>query len=162
MKGKLGTAWLATVAALALAVPAFGIAEPPSEGEYVGAVEPICKRDKEAAERILRGARDNIREGRLRAAGEQLIRASRRFATTIGQLVEVPRPPTVEEKLQKWFRFLRKVRDRLRQTGVYLREGRRLAATHEQIRTERSGNAANNVSFSLGFRECRMSRSRFS
>jgi hypothetical protein len=152
----------ALVAALAVAVPAFGLAEPPSEDEYVAAVEPICKRDREATEKILKGARDNINEGRLRLAGDQLIRASRSFAKTIGQLVGVPRPPAQEEKLQKWFGFLRIVKTRLAQTGKLYKEGRRLAATHETIRTERSGNAANNVSFSLGFRYCRMSRSRFS
>jgi hypothetical protein len=150
------------VAMLVVAVPAFGIAEPPPEAEYVATVEPICKRDREAAERILKGARENIDEGRLRVAGNQLIRASQRFGTTLGQLIEVPRPIAQEEKLQKWFGFLRKVKIRLARTGKLYKEGKRLAATHESIRTERSGNAANNVSFSLGFRECRMSRSRFS
>jgi hypothetical protein len=161
MKGKLGTLAVLLAAMLAVAGPAFGIGEPPTEEEYVAAVEPICKRDREASEEILKGARDNINEGRLRVAGKQLIRASRRFATTIGQLVAVPRPTAQEEKLQKWFGFLRIVKGRLAQTGKLYREGKRLAATHETIRTERSGNAANNVSFSLGFRYCRMSRSRF-
>jgi hypothetical protein len=47
-------------------------------------------------------------------------------------------------------------------TGKLYKEGKELAATHESIRTERSGNAANNVSFSFGFRYCRLNRSRFS
>ena len=148
MKGKLGTLAVLLVATLAVAAPAFGIAEPPTEAEYVAAVEPICKRDREAAERILKGARENINEGRLRVAGNQLIRTSQRFGTTLGQLIEVPRPLAQEEKLQKWFGFLRKVKTRLAQTGKLYKEGKRLAATHESIRTERSGNAANNVSFS--------------
>lgn len=146
---------------LVVAVPAFGIGEPPTQEEYVAAVEPICKRDREATEQILKGARDNINGGRLRVAGNQLIRASRRFAATIGQLVEVPRPPADEAKLQKWFKFLRIVKTRLAQTGKFYKEGKKLEATHESIRTEKSGNAANNVSFSLRFRDCRMSRARF-
>jgi hypothetical protein len=161
MRGKVAIL-VALGAALAVAAPAFGIAEPPTEAEYVAAVEPICKRDREATERILKGARENIDEGRLLAAGNQLIRASRRFGATIGQLVVVPRPTAQEEKLQKWFGFLRIVKTRLAKTGKLYREGKKLEATHESIRTERSGNAANNVSFSFGFRECRMSRSRFS
>lgn len=162
MRGKPGTAALVVVATLAVAAPAFGIGEPPSEAEYVATVEPICKRDRQAAERILRGARDNINAGRLRVAGNQLIRASKRFGATIGELVAVPRPPASEVKLQKWFKFLRIVKTRLAATGKLYKEGRELEATHESIRTEKSGNAANNVSFSLGFRDCRMSRSRFS
>jgi len=159
---KLGTVALGVVAMLLVAVPAFGIGEPPTEEEYVAAVEPICKRDREAAEQILKGARDNINEGRLRVAGGQLIRASKRLGATIGQLVAVPRPVAQEEKLQKWFKFLRIVKTRLAKTGKLYNEGKKLAATHESIQAERSGNAANNVSFSLGFRDCRMSRSRFS
>jgi hypothetical protein len=152
----------AAVAALAVAAPAFGIGEPPTEEEYVAAVEPICKRDREAAEQILKGARDNINQERLRVAGGQLIRASKRLGATIGQLVAVPRPVAKEEKLQKWFKFLRIVKTRLGKTGKLYREGKKLEATHESIRAEKSGNAANNVSFSFGFRECRMTRSRFS
>lgn len=159
---KLGTVALVVVAMLGVAVPAFGIGEPPTEAEYVAAVEPICKRDREAAEQILKGARDNINDGRLRIAGNQLIRASKRFGATIRQLVAVPRPPAQEEKLQKWFKFLRIVKARLAKTGKLYKEGKELEATHESIRAEKSGNAANNVSFSFGFRDCRMSRSRFS
>ncbi len=161
MRGKLGTVAALLAATLAVAAPAFAIVNPPTEAEYVAAVEPICKRDREAAEQILVGVQDNIREDRLRVAGNQLLRASRRFGATIGQLIEVPRPTAQEEKLQKWFGFLRKVKTRLAQTGKLYKEAKELQATHESIRTERSGNAANNVSFSLGFRDCRMSRARF-
>jgi hypothetical protein len=162
MRGKLGTLAAVALAGAALAVPLSNAEEPLTKEEYKAAVEPICKRDREAGEKILRGAQDNIREGRLAVAGRQLIRASGRFGETIGQLVAVPRPPADEERLQKWLGFLRIVKDRLRQTGVYYREGERLKATHESIRTERSGNAANNVSFPFGFRYCRLGRSRFS
>ena len=147
------------IAMLAAAAVAHGAGELTRE-TYVASVEPICKRDREAAEKILAGAKDAINEGRLRVAGRQLISASRRFGGTIRQLVAVPRPPADEAKLQKWFSFLRIVRDRIRQTGVYYKEGNRLKATHESIYVERSGNAANNVGFSFGFRYCRLSRSR--
>lgn len=162
MRTRVGTIVLVVVAMLAVAVPAFGIGEPPTEEEYVAAVEPICKRDREAAEQILKGARGNIDGGRLGVAGGQLIRASKRLGATIGQLVTVPRPPAQEEKLQKWFKFLRIVKTHLGKTGKLYKEGKELEATHESIKAERSGNAANNVSFSLGFRDCRMRRSRFS
>jgi hypothetical protein len=129
---------------------------------YVAAVEPICQRDREAGERILSGAGDKIKEGNLAGAGRQLIRASGRFGTTIREIVAVPRPAADEAKLQKWFGFLRIVKGRLRKTGKLYKEGKRLAATHESIRTEKSANAANNVSFAFHFRYCRLSRSRLS
>jgi len=160
MKRTLPTAAATVVAILAWVGLAQG-AEEPTRESYVAAVEPICKRDREAGERILGETNTNIRDGRLSVAGRQLIRASERFGTTIKQLVEVPRPPADEAKLQKWFKFLRIVKERLRKTGLYYKRGERLKATHESIRAERSGNAANNVSFAFKFRYCRLSRSRF-
>ncbi|HEX9966814.1 MAG TPA: hypothetical protein VGB06_02595 [Solirubrobacterales bacterium] len=147
------------VATLAVATAAHAAEEPTLE-HYIATVEPICKRDREASERILGGTKEAIRDGKLKAAGRQLIRASRHFGEAIRELVAVPRPPADEAKLQKWFGFLRILRDRIRQTGVYYKEGEELKATHESIAAERTGNAANNVSFSFKFKYCRLSRSR--
>lgn len=160
MKRTLGITAAVLVATLAVATTAYGADEQTRES-YVAAVEPICERDREAGAQILSGTRENIREGRLGVAGRQLIRASRRFGSTIGQLVAVPRPAADEEKLQRWFGFLRLVKERLRKTGKFYEEGKELKATHESIRAEKSGNAANNVSFVFRFRYCRLSRSRF-
>jgi hypothetical protein len=154
------TAAAIVVAILTIAAAALG-AEEPTRETYVATVEPICKRDREAGEQILGGTRENIRDGKLKLAGRQLIRASQRLGTTIGQLVQVPRPPADEAKLQKWFRFLRIVKERIRKTGVFYKDGKELQATHESIRAEKSGNAANNVSFAFGFRYCRLGRARF-
>jgi hypothetical protein len=159
MKRLQATATAVCVVALALAAVARG-AEEPTRESYVATVEPICERDRDAAQKILGGTKEAINDGRLDAAGRQLVRASQRFAGTIRQLVVVPRPPADEARLQKWFKFLRIVRDRIRQTGVYYKQGKRLQATHESIAVERSGNAANNVSFPFKFRYCRLSRSR--
>lgn len=159
MKRLSATAAALFAATLVVAALAQG-AEEQTRERYVATVEPICKRDREAGAQLLSGAKQAIKDGRLKVAGRQLIRASERFNATIRQLVAVPRPPADDAKLQKWFKFLRIVRDRLRQTGVFYKEGKRIQATHESIRTEKSGNAANNVSFSFGFRHCRLGRSR--
>jgi hypothetical protein len=160
MKRALGIVVTNAIAILVLGTLAHA-AEAPTREEYVATVEPICQRDRAAGERILGGTRDNIREGKLVLAGGQMIRASERFGKTIRQLVEVPRPPADEAKLQKWFKFLRLVRNRLRKTGVLYKKGKELEATHESIRAEKGGNAANNVSFAFGFRYCRLDRARF-
>jgi hypothetical protein len=161
MKRTSATVAAVLVATFSIAAGAHG-AEEQTRASYVAAVDPICQRDETAGERILSGVKDNINGGRLRIAGRQLIRASARFGMTIRQIVAVPRPAGDEEKLRRWFEFLRIVKERLRKTGVFYREGNRLKATHESIRAEKSGNAANNVSFAFRFRYCRLSRSRFS
>ena len=147
------------LATLLLVAVAHG-AEEPTREHYVATVEPICERDREASERILGGTKEAIRDGKLEVAGRQLIRASRQFGEAIRRLVAVPRPPADEGRLQKWFKFLRILRDRIRQTGVYYKEGEELKATHESIAAERTGNAANNVGFVFKFRYCRLGRSR--
>jgi hypothetical protein len=161
MKRSSATVAAVLVAMLCVAGAAHG-AEEQTRESYVATVEPICQRDREAGERILSGTKDNIKDGRFAPAGRQLIRASERFGSTIREIVAVPRPAADDARLQKWFGFLRIVKERIRKTGKLYKEGERLKATHESIGVERSGNAANNVSFVFGFRYCRLSRSRFS
>lgn len=159
MKQVLGTV-AAVIATLAVAALAHG-AEPQTRATYVAQVEPICKRNTEASKRILAGASERIKRRRLAPAGKQFVRASRSFGSGIRQIVRVPRPPADEARLQKWFTFLRIVKQRVLKLGQALRRGERLKATHTKIQLERSANAANNVSFAFGFRYCRLSRSRF-
>lgn len=160
MRGKLWTAIAVLSATCVVVAPAHGEGAPTRE-EYVAQVEPICERDTLATKRILSGAQDKIRAGQLASAGGQFIRASEAFGATIRKIVAVPRPPADDARLLKWFRFLRIVRSHLRNIGKALKEGNELKATHDRIRAERSGNAANNVGFVFGFRYCRLTPSRY-
>lgn len=143
-----------------VAVPA-GAAEGPNRDEYRAMVEPICERNTFANKRILAGARDKIRQGRLRAAGGQFIRLSEAFGASVREIAAVPRPPTDDARLVKWFGFLKILKGHLRNLGKALKERDRIKAAHERIRVERSGNAANNVGFVFEFTYCRITRSRF-
>lgn len=132
----------------------------PSRAEYVERVEPICKQGSEANERILEGARDKVKAGRLPVAGRQFIHASDAFAKTIERIVAVPRPPSDAPRLTRWFGILRVVKESLRQVGVAFEEENKVRANHSAIRAERSGNVANNASFIFEFRYCRFEASR--
>jgi hypothetical protein len=159
MKRVIGTV-AAVFATLAVATLAHG-AEAQTRAGYVAAVEPICKRNTEASKRILAGASERIKKRKLEPAGKQFIHASREFGGGIRQIVRVPQPPADEARLQRWFKFLRIVKQRLLQLGQALKSDQRLQATHAKIQLERSANAANNVSFAFKFHYCRLSRSRF-
>jgi hypothetical protein len=149
------------MAAILVFVAAAHGEEGPTRDEYVAQVEPICKRNTLASERILEGAKDRINRNKLNAAAGQFIRASKAFGKTTRELVGVPRPAADDARLRKWFGFLRKVETNLRNIGKSLKEGDKIKATHDSIRAERSGNAANNVSFAFHFHYCRLSASRF-
>jgi hypothetical protein len=159
MRGTVG-AFAATVAAL-LAVAGAAYAEEPTREQYVAQVEPICQANTNANKRILKGVRDRVKGGELRKAGNQFIRASDAFGKTVQEIIAVPRPPSDSPRLEKWFKFLRIIQTDLRKVGSSLKAGNKVKATHESIRAERSGNAANNVSFIFEFRYCRITPSRF-
>jgi hypothetical protein len=160
MKGTLPIALL--FAAAVLLTPAGAAAEEgPTRAEYVSQVEPICQANTEANETILRNVRQKVRKGRLREAGRQFIHAAAAFGSAVDRISAVPRPVADEERLLKWFGFLRVVQADLRKLGRALKAEERIKATHEAIRVERASNAANNVSYVFEFSYCHLSRSRF-
>lgn len=136
--------------------------EGPSRAEYVTMVEPICETNTEANQRILKGARDKVRTGKLPSAGGQFVRASEALGKTVTKLAGVPRPAADDARLLKWFGFLKIVKTNLRKVGIALKEDNRVKANHEVIRTERSANAANNVGSIFPFKFCKLTPSRFS
>jgi hypothetical protein len=164
MKGPLRIAALVAAAALLLAASAPAEEAGPTREEYFSQVEPICEANTVANKRILVNVRERARsrnENTVRQAGGQFIRASEAFGSTLGKISSVPRPVADDARLVKWFGYLRIVKTNLRKLGVALQEGDKIKAAHEQIRVERSSNAANNVSFVFEFRYCRLTPSRF-
>jgi hypothetical protein len=160
MRGTLRIA-LAIVAATLLVAGIARAEEGPERNAYVAQVEPICQANTEANETILRNVRQKVRNGRLKEAGKQFIHASAAFGAAVDKIAAVPRPPADEERLLKWFKFLRVVQADLRKLGKALKAGDKILATHETIRVERASNAANNVSYVFEFHYCHLSRSRF-
>jgi hypothetical protein len=150
------------IAGAAHAAAAVVLPAEPTRSEYVDAVEPICQANTEANKRILKGARDKVKRGKMPAAGGQFIRASEAFEKTIKQIKAVTRPPADDARLVKWFGFLETVKKNLHKIGDALKQRNRVKANHEAIRAERSANAANNVSSIFPFHYCKLSPSRFS
>jgi hypothetical protein len=162
MRGTLRIVVLIAAATLLLAASARAEGEAPSpRAEYVSQVEPICEANTIANKRILKDVRKKVKAGKLGVAGGQFIQAAAAFGTTVGKISAVPRPPADDERLLKWFKFLRIVQTDLRKLGVALKAGEKIKATHESIRVERSSNAANNVGFVFEFHYCRITPSRF-
>jgi hypothetical protein len=161
MRRVQGT-FAALLAVLLVAAAVAFAEEGPTRDEYVSQVEPICKSNAAANKKILKGARTKVRHGQLRQASGQFFRASTAFGKTVGKIERVARPATDDARLQKWFKFLRIVQEKLRMIGKALKEENKVKASHESIRAERSANAANNVGSIFKFHECHLSPSRFS
>jgi len=159
MRAHRGT--LALLGALALAAAATP-GESAARAEYVSLLEPICETNTNANRRILRNVRQRARKrATMRQAGVQFVRAAAAFGSTVGEMAAVPRPPEDAARLGRWFKQLRVVQANLRKLGRALKKRDRILAAHEQIRVERSSNAANNIGFAFRFHQCRLTPSRF-
>jgi hypothetical protein len=152
---------LALVVALLVAVPVALAAEEPTREEYVARVEPICKRNTEANSRILKGVKDQVKQGKLVPAGKRFIRASGALGKTVTQIDDVPRPAADAAKLTKWIGYLRKEKTFLQKIGGALKAKDKFHAQKLAVELNKNNNKANNTVISFGFDECRIDSSRF-
>lgn len=73
-----------------------------SRDEYRERVEPICKVNTEANERILSGVRKRVKAGELDKAAKQFSQAAAALKKTRTALLAVPMPSADQAKLTKW------------------------------------------------------------
>jgi hypothetical protein len=156
MTRALGTSAAICLAILVVAPAAAG--EEQTRESYKAQVEPICKANREANERIMAGARERVNRDKLELAGGQFIRVSESFGKLIRRLVAVPPPQADSHRVERWFELMRLLKTRLRNVGRYFKEGEEIKGTHESILAERAGISANNISIVFHFRYCRFSR----
>lgn len=154
MKGKTAIFGCALATMLALAALAHG--EEQTRESYKAQVEPLCRANREANERIMTGVRQRVNKGKLKLAGKQFIRVSISFAGLINELATVPSPAGDEHRVERWFDSLRLLRLRLHKVGTYYKAGKAIKAAHEAILAERAGISANNTSIVFHFHYCRL------
>lgn len=144
-----------------LLVAAQAGAEEVTRDSYREAVEPICKENTKANERILHGVRSMVRHGKLKAASHRFLRAAEALRGTLSELRPVPRPPADRARLSRWLGFVGTEAELLAKTGHYLAAGKRAAAEGMVVRLEGTARRANNVVFAFEFKYCRFEPSRF-
>ena len=82
---------LTAIATLALA-GSMAFADDVTRDSYTAQVEPICKVNGKANQRILKNVRRDVKKGRLKVAGKKFIRASAALKRALRQLRAVPQP----------------------------------------------------------------------
>jgi hypothetical protein len=157
IKGPLGKVAAIAIALLAIAPPAHG--EEQTRESYVAQVEPICKVNRQANERIMDGARKRINKKEFEQVGKQFIRVSESFKGLVKRIAAVPPPPPPDDhRVDRWLGAMRLLKTRLRTVGKYYKEGEDIKAAHESILAERSGIVANNISIVFHVHYCRFGR----
>lgn len=149
------------VLALALGVPAVSAGETGETGEYVAKAEPICKTNVLANKKIFEGAKQQVKEGKLKLASKHFFRAATAFNKTINQLAAIPQPPEDAAKLTKWLGLLRTEKTIIQKIGAALAAEDKHKAQSYSVELNRNSNKANNAVLGFGFNYCRIEPSRF-
>lgn len=152
---------LASIVALVVAVPSAFAAEELDRDGYVERVEPICKSNTEANERILKGVKSQVQQDKLVPAGARFIRAAGALGKAVTQIDQVPKPAADATKLTKWVGYLRSEKGFLQQIGQALKAKNKFKAQKLAVKLNRNNNKANNTVISFGFDECRIDSSKF-
>src|SRR5690348_18004047 len=104
----------AVAAPLALAI---------TRDEYKAQVEPICKKNSEANDKILKTVRKEVKENKLKTAGAKFIKASTALKKTYNELKAVEQPAEDTAKLTKWLGYVKKEAELFNSGGKALKAG---------------------------------------
>lgn len=159
MPGKKLILSLVAVVALLAAVPSQA-AETTRE-EYKAAVEPICKTNTEANEKILKGVRQKVETGKLDAAAKQVRAAARALKRARAQLLQVPKPSADAARLTKWLGYVKTEVELFEALARKLAADQRGPASRMVVRLESTARQANNQVLEFEFRYCRFQPAKF-
>jgi hypothetical protein len=156
---RQGAVLLTAIAVLVAAVPA--AATEVTRASYTEVVEPICKVNTEANEKILKGARAEVKAGKLAPAAQKFAKAAVALKKTYAQLAAVPKPPADTAKLTKWLGYVKTEAAYFAAAAQKLKAGNKTAAEAEVVRLTHTATLANNQALGFEFEYCRFEPSRF-
>jgi hypothetical protein len=158
MPGKLIFSLVAVVALLA-AIPSNAAEQTPEA--YKEAVEPICKANTEANEKILKGVRQKVKAGKYDAAANQFSAAAKALKKTRAQLLAVPKPAEDTAQLTKWLSYAKTEAQLFESIAKKLHADEATAAQKMVVRLVSTARQANNQVLDYEFRYCRFQPSKF-
>jgi hypothetical protein len=159
MSGKKLILSFVVATALLGAVPS--VAAEATRESYKEAVEPICKANTKANEKILKGVKAEVKAGKLDAASKRVAAAARALKRTRTRLLAVPKPPADVARLTKWLKYV-KTEEQLFQTlARKLANSEKGAASRTVVRLYSTARQANNQVAEFEFRYCRFQPAKF-
>jgi hypothetical protein len=150
---------VALAAILALAVP-MALGADLTRDEYVAKVEPICKANAQANEKILKGVREKVKQGKLKVAGAQFAAAAKALKKTLVQLEAVPQPSNDGATLRRWLGYVETEADLFQKVADKLKAENKVAAQAMVLRLTHTANLANSQVLSFEFTHCKFDPSR--
>lgn len=151
----------AIVLTLAMLASPLAIAAEVTRDSYKEAVEPICKTNTEANEKILKGVRRKVQKGKLKAAGTQFEKAGKALHRALAQLKAIQQPTADKARLAKWLKYVGEEEKLFLKGAKQLKRGNKTAAQATVIRLNHNANQANNQVLPFEFKYCRFEPSKF-
>jgi hypothetical protein len=149
---------LTGVLLLAIAAPA---AMALTRDEYKAKVEPICKKNSEANDKILKTVRKEVKENKLKPAGAKFIKASNALTSTYNELKAVEQPAEDAAKLTKWLSYVKTEADLFKSGGKALKAGNKKKAQKFVNQLNSNANKANSTVLAFGFKYCKFEPSKY-
>jgi len=159
MSGRKLIVSLAAAVMVVGAVPSMA-AEPTPE-TFKEEVEPICKVNTEANERILKDVRAKVKAGKLDAAARQFRAAAKALKGTRAQLLAVPKPAADATRLTKWLGYVKTEVTLFESVAKKLSNDEVTSAQKMVVRLISNARQANNQVLDYEFRYCRLQPSKF-
>lgn len=147
--------------ALILGGASLATAEEVTRDSYKAQVEPICKTNTEANEKILKGVREEVKKGKLALAGKQFAKAATALKSAYKQIKAVPMPTADTAKLTKWLSYVKQEAELFAQGAKALKAGNKTKAQTIVVKLTHTANLANSQVLSFGFRYCKLNPSKF-
>jgi hypothetical protein len=160
MPARILAATATAVAALAF-LTSLAAAGEVTRDSYREAVEPICKTDTQANERIFAGVKQEVRQGKLKTAATKFTRAARALKAAIAQIQKVPAPAADAARLSKWLGKVSNEAGYFEAVARKLKAGDKAGAEHLVNKLTTEAGAANNIVIPFEFTYCRLEPSRF-
>jgi hypothetical protein len=155
------TGVLAALLLMLAASMAFGATLDDERHEYKTQVEPICKQNREANERVLKGVKKNISNGKLKLAATQFAKGAAALKKARTQLAAVPRPAADNARLTKWLGLIKTEVELFEKVSKKLKHGDKRGAQRMALQLTTTVNKANNTVLVYEFRYCRVQTSQF-
>jgi hypothetical protein len=158
---RRATAIVATLAVGAIASSALASAAEVTRSSFKEAVEPICRTDTQANERIFAGVKQEVRRGKLKPAATKFTKAAKALKSAIAQIQKVPAPAADAVRLSKWLGKVSNEAGYFEAVATKLKAGDKAGAEHLVNKLSTEANAANNVVLAFEFQYCRLEPARF-
>ena len=144
-----------------LSAASLALAAETTRAEYVAAVEPICKANTQANEKILKGVKAEVRKGQLKPASKQFAKAATALKKTLTQLKAVPQPAADQKTLAKWLGYVKTEATLFEKVGNKLKAGDKIGAEKMVVLLTHNAELANDTVLDFEFHYCRFNSSKF-